>query len=152
MNWSSLDGAQKRPQNGTDRRKGWGRALLPSSLRRLYGPLDGWSAETPKPLRPPSWHGTWNPLLAKSSSRVWRPDSHGGYPPRIAGGFLLPCSGAHCIQSISVSIALSMGQLCGRLHACRFRVTGSPTRITAPFFVPERQRRTPSWNTTIATD
>lgn len=58
MNWSSLDGAQKRPQNGTDRRKGWGRALgfaLPSSLRRLYGPLDGWSAET---LAPPgmSWY------------------------------------------------------------------------------------------------
>ena len=60
------------------------------------------------------------PLLAKSSSRVWQPDSRGGYPPHIAGGFLLPCSWAHCIQSIPVSIALSMGQLCGRLHACRF--------------------------------
>lgn len=103
MNWSSLDGAQKRPQNGTDRRKGWGRDLPCLPLCAVC--TARWTAGAPKPLRPTPGYGTREALLAKSSSRVWKPDSRGGYPPRIAGGFVALFMGAlypehpcfHCI-------------------------------------------------------
>lgn len=48
--------------------------------------------------------------------------------------FCCPVHG-RIVSRIPVSIALSMGQLCGRLHACRFRWTGFPARMTAPFFI-----------------
>ena len=82
---------------------------VPSSLRPLSAPLDallnGLLAFCPallETLAPssPLWYkgGT----AEKDSSRAWKPDSRGGYTARNAGGFLLPCSWAHCIQRASL--------------------------------------------------
>ena len=101
---------------------------LPSSLRRLYGPLDGWSAETIAP-----YARLW--YKESVAGKIQQPGLETRFQRRIPASHCRRFFVALCIQSIPVSIALSMGQLCGRLHACRFRWTGFPARMTAPFFI-----------------